>query len=67
MPGIDGFEFLKRVRHTAELASVPVVALSGFGYEGANAALPDGFSAHVTKPVEPDTLSRVIQKLVGGQ
>src|SRR5262245_57544688 len=33
MPGIDGFEFLQKVRTLKDLARVPAIALTGFGME----------------------------------
>jgi CheY-like chemotaxis protein len=65
MPGIDGFEFIRMVRSLKELASVPAIALTGFGMEAdVKRALERGFTAHMTKPVEPEKLSEMIQKLV---
>ena len=65
MPGIDGFEFIRRVRSLKELASVPAIALTGFGMEAdVKRALERGFTAHLTKPVEPEQLSEMIEKLV---
>jgi len=65
MPGIDGFEFVKRIRQTEEFAAVPVVALTGFGMDREmKSALNADFSAHLTKPIEPQSLSMLIQRLV---
>jgi CheY-like chemotaxis protein len=65
MPGIDGFEFLRMVRSFEELATVPAIALTGFGMEAdIKRALEQGFAAHMTKPVEPENLSRMIDKLL---
>src|SRR5262245_49171053 len=65
MPGIDGFEFLRRVRSLKDLATVPAIALTGFGMDAdVKLALERGFSAHMTKPVEPDKLSEMIEKLI---
>jgi two-component system CheB/CheR fusion protein len=65
MPGIDGFEFIRRVRSFKELEKVPAIALTGFGMEAdVQRALEHGFAAHMTKPVEPERLSEMIEKLV---
>jgi two-component system CheB/CheR fusion protein len=65
MPGIDGFELIRRIRSTKELAKVPAIALTGFGMEtDVKRALERGFTAHMTKPVEPDKLSDMIEKLI---
>jgi two-component system CheB/CheR fusion protein len=64
MPGMDGFEFIEHVRQIPELSSVPVIALTGFGREhDVQRALAGGFAAHLTKPVDPDDLSTLIQRL----
>src|SRR5262245_43066789 len=58
MPGIDGFEFIQRVRSLKGLAKVPAIALTGFGMEeDIEQVLAHGFTAHLTKPVEPEKLS----------
>ena len=68
MPGIDGFELLDRVRQTAELAAIPVVALTGFGPQhDAMLTRMHGFNAHVTKPVDGILLSSLIQTLIAGK
>ncbi len=65
MPGIDGFELIRRIRSSRELAKVPAIALTGFGMEeDVERALEHGFNAHMTKPVEPEKLSEMIKKLV---
>jgi len=65
MPGIDGFEFIKKVRSLKDLAKVPAIALTGSGMEAdVKRALERGFTAHMTKPVEPDKLSEMIEKLI---
>jgi len=65
MPGLDGFEFIRRIRNNPAMAGIPAIALSGFGMEkNVNEALEHGFSAHRTKPVEPADLNDLIQELV---
>src|SRR5690349_17465127 len=46
MPGLDGFEFIQRVRQTPQLARVPTIALSGFDLQDDESKnLSSGFSA----------------------
>jgi PAS domain S-box-containing protein len=53
MPGMDGFELLRRMRLHPASVSVPVVALTGFGRsEDAARAKANGFISHITKPLE---------------
>lgn len=64
MPGMDGFEFLKRLRQIPGRTDVPVLALTGFGRpEDIERAKAEGFFSHVTKPFEMDALIGVLQKL----
>jgi two-component system CheB/CheR fusion protein len=65
MPGMDGYEFIKRLRRIPELANKPAVALTGFGMKrDVEASLAAGFSAHLSKPVNPEDLSSLIQDLI---
>ena len=64
MPGLDGFEFVRRLRETPRLATVPTIALSGFDAEDRSAdTVGDGFTARITKPVDCQDLIELIRKL----
>jgi CheY-like chemotaxis protein len=64
LPGIDGFEFVRRIRQTPILASVPAIALTGAAMdEDIERALAAGFTAHVIKPVEAADLGKRIEQL----
>ncbi|PYS40977.1 MAG: hypothetical protein DMG14_08825 [Acidobacteria bacterium] len=64
MPGMDGFDFIKRIRKTPGLGSVPAIALTGASmYSDVQQALAFGFTAHLTKPVEARELERRIEQL----
>lgn len=64
MPGMDGLEFIKRVRKIPELASTPSIALTGYDAEAdIQEGLAAGFNAHLGKPVDPTELSELIRKL----
>jgi signal transduction histidine kinase/CheY-like chemotaxis protein/PAS domain-containing protein len=66
MPDEDGFALLARIRArgTAAGGGTPVVALSAHARpEDRAAALAAGFQAHLTKPIQPDTLIRTIAGL----
>jgi len=64
LPEEDGFEFIKRIRKTKELATVPAIALTGFSEpRHVQQALALGFTAHLIKPVELDDLASLIEKL----
>jgi len=67
MPGMDGFEFLQRLRKINGHQHVPVVAITGFGrnddVERARAA---GFYSHLTKPLNLQALAEVLAQLRNG-
>ena len=64
MPGMDGFEFLSKLRKIPGKQDVPAVALTGFGRpEDVQRACNEGFYAHLTKPFDIQTLARLLQKM----
>jgi two-component system, chemotaxis family, CheB/CheR fusion protein len=64
MPGMDGFEFLRRLRQLPTREEVPVLALTGFGrQEDIKRAQDAGFFSLITKPFELETLIDVLRKL----
>jgi two-component system CheB/CheR fusion protein len=64
MPGMDGFELLKRLRRLPDCQEVPVLALTGFGrVEDVERAKAEGFFSHVTKPVDVGNIVEILQKL----
>jgi CheY-like chemotaxis protein len=64
MPGMDGFEFVRRLRQLAKQRDVPVIALTGFGRaEDIDRARAEGFLSHVTKPIEVNSLINIMRKL----
>ena len=69
MPGMDGYEFVRRMRkQDLELArpAVPAIALTALARtEDRQSALLAGFQAHIAKPVNPTELIVVVASLVG--
>jgi len=64
MPEMDGFEFLQRLRKIDGRQNVPVVAITGFGRSDDIArARTAGFYSHLTKPLNLQVLTDVLQKL----
>ena len=66
LPGIDGYEFLRRVRElpATEGGRVPAIALTAFARaEDRQLALRAGFQTHVIKPAEAAELINVIVNL----
>ncbi|MBK7863521.1 MAG: response regulator [Archangiaceae bacterium] len=64
LPGLDGYQVAEAVRK--EIGSkVKMVALSGYGQpEDKARALRAGFDAHLTKPVDLDSLHEVMARSV---
>ncbi len=64
MPGMDGFELLRRLRALPQGKDVPVLALTGFGRsEDVERAKAEGFLTHVTKPVDVGAIIEILQNL----
>ncbi len=66
MPGMDGYDMMRRVRAMPALAGrPPAIALTAYGSpEDRRRALDAGYQEHLAKPVVPDLLVRVIEGLV---
>jgi CheY-like chemotaxis protein len=63
LPGIDGYEVARRLRQDATMHPM-LVALTGYGRrEDKERALEAGFDHHLTKPVEFDALSSLVETL----
>lgn len=61
LPGKNGYEVAKVLRKDAALKSVPLIALSGYAEErDVTQAKESGFDWHVAKPVDMDTLRKVL-------
>ena len=61
MPGMDGYELARRIRATQRGRNMVLVALTGWGQaEDKKRAADAGFDEHLTKPVDPDMLTRVL-------
>lgn len=64
MPGMDGMEFVRKLRGEPAMESVICIALSGFGHEmDIQQAQNAGFDAHLKKPVLLDDLIAVVSRL----
>jgi CheY-like chemotaxis protein len=63
LPGIDGCEFLSRIRAHAGFAHIPVLALSGDA-SLSNRIAEVGFAAHLMKPVTGAILGAEIARVL---
>ena len=65
MPGMDGFEFLRRLRSDPQTARLPVVAVTGNGRRSdCLRTWEAGFDGHVGKPVDWTTLIAAVHRCV---
>jgi two-component system CheB/CheR fusion protein len=63
MPGMDGFEFLRRLRALPEHRDVPVLAPDWiWPTEDIERAQSPGFFSHITKPFDLEALAETLQK-----
>jgi CheY-like chemotaxis protein len=61
MPRLNGYELTRRIREQAWGRDLYVVALTGWGQEAdRRRAMEAGFDAHLTKPVEPERVARLL-------
>ena len=62
MPVMNGREMLQRMRASPELKDVPVVIISGFGFEWEAELM--GAQGYIGKPFEPEELQKIIAHLL---
>jgi two-component system CheB/CheR fusion protein len=63
LPGMDGFEVARRVRSNPKLAHTFLIAVTGYGQPtDRTRAIEAGFDAHVVKPVQPESLVRLLAR-----
>ncbi|MBA1272284.1 CheR family methyltransferase [Stutzerimonas azotifigens] len=63
MPRLDGHQLMRAIREGGVNAATPGIALSGYGtLQDVEKAKAAGYSTHLRKPVDLDTLIQVIQK-----
>jgi CheY-like chemotaxis protein len=64
MPEVDGYELLDRLRESVGV--IPSIALSAYARpDDRTRALRAGYSAHVSKPVDPDDLISAVAVVTG--
>ncbi|HYH66202.1 MAG TPA: response regulator [Urbifossiella sp.] len=61
MPGLTGYDAARRIRAEPWGRGVLLVALTGWGQDGdRQRAAEAGFDHHLTKPVDPEALTRLL-------
>ncbi|MFL6200797.1 MAG: MEDS domain-containing protein [Thermoanaerobaculia bacterium] len=62
LPGMDGYEVAAALRSDPETASAKLIAVTGYGREEDRRKSKEaGFDLHLTKPVDPVQLRRLLQ------
>jgi CheY-like chemotaxis protein len=62
MPGMDGYELARAFRDNPSTRGVQIIAVSGYGRAEDRARTRQaGFDMHVTKPVDPEVLRKVVE------
>ena len=69
LPGIDGFEVVRRLKGDAAFSRVPVIAVTAFAMVGdRERVLAAGFDGYIPKPIEPQNfIDQIDGFLRGGQ
>ena len=61
MPGMDGYEACRRIRDATWGKTIRIIAISGWGQEeDRRKSAVAGFDMHLVKPVDPETLERLL-------
>ena len=61
LPGLDGYEVARRLRHAPGGQDMLIVALSGYGrQEDKERSRQSGFDFHLVKPVDPSAVERIL-------
>lgn len=65
MPGMDGLEAIKQIRLNANLAQIPIIALTALAMPGdRDRCLKAGANEYVSKPVRLKQLTNLIQEML---
>ena len=70
MPGIDGYEAAKSIRKLfdKEHAQIPIIAMTANAFdEDMEKARAAGMNAYLAKPVEPESIRAVLEKVLPGR
>jgi len=65
LPGMNGYEFLRRARRLPSAARCPAFAMTGYGQDNdVQRSLDAGYVEHFVKPITAEQIDRRIQSLV---
>ena len=61
LPGLSGYDVVRRMRGELGMRDAYIVALSGYGSEeDRRKSIEAGFDAHFVKPLDPSALPRIL-------
>lgn len=64
MPEMNGYQLAREIRSLPGYESIPMVAVTGYSmFDDRQRSLNAGFTAHLTKPIEPRALLDLIEHL----
>ncbi len=64
MPVLDGFSTLRKIRENADMASLPVLAVTAFAMRGdREKALEAGFDGYLAKPLSSTSLDAELSRI----
>jgi signal transduction histidine kinase/CheY-like chemotaxis protein len=65
LPAMDGYQLARRLRETAGLEKLKLVAVTGYGRAAdKERARTAGFDEHLVKPISVDEVQRVVERLL---
>lgn len=63
MPGMDGLEATRRIRHNTKLTQIPIIAMTANAMMGdRERCLQAGMNDYLSKPIDPLALSEILEK-----
>jgi CheY-like chemotaxis protein len=64
MPNMNGYQLAKALRLLPGYETVPMVAVTGYSmFDDRERSMNAGFTAHMTKPIDPRALLDLIEQL----
>lgn len=65
LPGIDGYEVMRRIKSTPGLDAIPIVAVTSYAMAGdRDKAFAAGCAGYIEKPIAPETFVAQIRRFV---
>ena len=65
MPEMNGYELAASLRRHTDYQGIPIIAVTGYSeYDDRTRALQSGFNAHLTKPIDPEELLKLMNELL---